>query len=165
MFLTKKHLPRRTFLRGAGVTLALPFWTRWSARTLLAQTAASRRPALWDLFPWDGARLLIRRPGAGWKFPTRSTSRRDLPRVHDDSERAACGAPSGARQTRRTTGWRRRSWPQTSRDGPPGRACSTARRRSDHRAEDQAGQHNYLAAAGRRIGGVEQLRRRLQLAY
>ena len=25
MYLTKKHLPRRTFLRGAGVTLALPF--------------------------------------------------------------------------------------------------------------------------------------------
>ena len=24
MFLTKKHIPRRTFLRGAGVTLALP---------------------------------------------------------------------------------------------------------------------------------------------
>ena len=24
MYLTKKHLPRRTFLRGAGVTLALP---------------------------------------------------------------------------------------------------------------------------------------------
>ena len=25
MFITKKHIPRRTFLRGAGVTLALPF--------------------------------------------------------------------------------------------------------------------------------------------
>ena len=24
MFITKKHLPRRTFLRGMGVTLALP---------------------------------------------------------------------------------------------------------------------------------------------
>jgi len=24
MFITKKHIPRRTFLRGAGVTLALP---------------------------------------------------------------------------------------------------------------------------------------------
>ena len=36
MFLTKKHIPRRTFLRGAGVTLALPLLdsmipaqTRW----------------------------------------------------------------------------------------------------------------------------------------
>ena len=25
MIITKKHLPRRTFLRGMGVTLALPF--------------------------------------------------------------------------------------------------------------------------------------------
>jgi hypothetical protein len=25
MFITKKHIARRTFLRGAGVTLALPF--------------------------------------------------------------------------------------------------------------------------------------------
>ena len=24
MFISKKHIPRRTFLRGAGVTLALP---------------------------------------------------------------------------------------------------------------------------------------------
>jgi len=24
MFITKKHIPRRTFLRGAGVTMALP---------------------------------------------------------------------------------------------------------------------------------------------
>ena len=25
MFITRKYIPRRTFLRGAGVTLALPF--------------------------------------------------------------------------------------------------------------------------------------------
>jgi hypothetical protein len=42
MFLTKKHLPRRTFLRGMGVTLALPFLESMvPAATLLGQTAAN----------------------------------------------------------------------------------------------------------------------------
>jgi hypothetical protein len=30
MFITKKHLQRRTFLRGMGVTMALPLPTPWS---------------------------------------------------------------------------------------------------------------------------------------
>ena len=42
MFITKKHLSRRTFLRGVGVTVALPFLESMvPARTALAQTAAS----------------------------------------------------------------------------------------------------------------------------
>jgi hypothetical protein len=45
MFITKKHLPRRTFLRGLGATMALPLLDAMiPARTALAQTAAS--PAL-----------------------------------------------------------------------------------------------------------------------
>jgi len=42
MFITKKHIPRRTFLRGAGATLALPLLDAMvPARTVLAKTAAS----------------------------------------------------------------------------------------------------------------------------
>ena len=42
MFLTKKHLSRRTVLRGAGVSLALPLLDAMiPARTALAQTAAA----------------------------------------------------------------------------------------------------------------------------
>jgi hypothetical protein len=42
MFLTKKHLSRRTVLKGAGVTLALPFLEAMvPAATAMAQTAAS----------------------------------------------------------------------------------------------------------------------------
>jgi hypothetical protein len=42
MFITKKHLPRRTFLRGLGVTVALPFLNSMvPAATSLAQTAAN----------------------------------------------------------------------------------------------------------------------------
>ena len=41
MFLTKKHLPRRTFLRGIGATIALPLLDSMiPAGTALAQTAA-----------------------------------------------------------------------------------------------------------------------------
>ncbi len=41
MFITKKHLPRRTFLRGMGVTLALPLLESMvPASTLLARTVA-----------------------------------------------------------------------------------------------------------------------------
>jgi hypothetical protein len=42
MFITKKHLSRRTVLKGAGVNLALPFLTAMvPASTALAQTAAA----------------------------------------------------------------------------------------------------------------------------
>ncbi len=42
MFVSKKHIPRRTFLKSAGVTLALPlFDAMLPAGTALAQTAAS----------------------------------------------------------------------------------------------------------------------------
>jgi len=41
MFITKRHIPRRTFLRGAGTALALPLLDAMiPASTLLAQTAA-----------------------------------------------------------------------------------------------------------------------------
>src|SRR5687768_15569850 len=47
MFLTKKHLDRRTFLRGMGATVALPLLDAMiPARTLLALTAARAVPRL-----------------------------------------------------------------------------------------------------------------------
>ena len=45
MFITKKHISRRTVLRGAGATLALPLLEAMvPAATALAQTAASPKP-------------------------------------------------------------------------------------------------------------------------
>src|ERR1041385_5455750 len=42
MFISKKHIARRTFLRGMGVTLALPLLdSMLPAQTALAQTAAA----------------------------------------------------------------------------------------------------------------------------
>ena len=44
MFITKKHMSRRTVLRGAGVALSLPFLDAMvPAGTLLAQTAAAKK--------------------------------------------------------------------------------------------------------------------------
>src|SRR5262245_57991905 len=45
MFITKKHIPRRTVLRGAGAALALPLLESMvPAATALAQTAADPKP-------------------------------------------------------------------------------------------------------------------------
>src|SRR5262245_4301631 len=44
MFLTRKHLSRRTFLKGAGVSIGLPLLDAMiPAGTALAQTAAARK--------------------------------------------------------------------------------------------------------------------------
>ena len=51
MFLTKKHIPRRTFLRGAGVTLALPLLESMiPAQTPLAKTAAVGKTRFTGIF-------------------------------------------------------------------------------------------------------------------
>jgi hypothetical protein len=55
-FITKKHLPRRTFLRSAGVTLSLPLLESMvPALTALAQTAANPRLRLGFCFMPHGA--------------------------------------------------------------------------------------------------------------
>jgi hypothetical protein len=51
MFITKKHMPRRAFLQGAGVTLGLPLLSAMiPAQTALAQTAASPKPRFMGIF-------------------------------------------------------------------------------------------------------------------
>jgi hypothetical protein len=56
MFITKKHLPRRTFLQGMGASLALPLLDAMvPARTLLAQTAATGRARLGFVYIPHGA--------------------------------------------------------------------------------------------------------------
>ena len=51
MYIAKKHIPRRTILRGAGAALALPFLEAMvPARTALAQTAANPKARFVGLF-------------------------------------------------------------------------------------------------------------------
>jgi hypothetical protein len=55
MFITKKHISRRTVLQGAGATLALPLLEAMvPAATALAQTAASPKPRFVGLFNCHG---------------------------------------------------------------------------------------------------------------
>jgi hypothetical protein len=56
VFITKKHLPRRTFLRGAGVAVALPLLdSMLPAQTPLSKTAASPSPRLGFVYVPHGA--------------------------------------------------------------------------------------------------------------
>ena len=57
-FITKKHLSRRTFLRGTGVSLALPLLDSMiPAGTLLAQTAAAPKTRLGCIYIPHGATM------------------------------------------------------------------------------------------------------------
>jgi len=72
MFISKKHLSRRTFLRGAGATLALPMLESMiPAMTAQSQTAAARGPRLGFVYVPHGAvmdRWTPKTEGAGFEF-------------------------------------------------------------------------------------------------
>jgi hypothetical protein len=72
MFISKKHLPRRTFLRGMGVTLALPLLDAMlPAQTLLKKTAAAGSPRMGFVYVPHGAimdRWTPSADGAGFEF-------------------------------------------------------------------------------------------------
>jgi len=64
MFVSKKHLPRRTFLRGVGATVGLPLLDAMiPAATALAQTAASPLPKLGFVYFPHGAIMSEWTPG------------------------------------------------------------------------------------------------------
>jgi hypothetical protein len=71
-FITKKHLSRRTFLHGAGVTLALPLLESMvPAGTALAQTAANPKTRLCGIYIPHGATMDKWTPataGTGFQF-------------------------------------------------------------------------------------------------
>lgn len=75
MFLSKKHLARRTFLRGAGATIALPLLDAMlPAATAVAQTAAAPQPKLGFIYFPHGAIM------DHWT-PSREGANFDLPAV------------------------------------------------------------------------------------
>ena len=80
-FITKKHLPRRTFLRGAGVAIALPLLDSMvPAGTALAQTAANPKSRLGCIYVPHGATMDKWTPatvGNGFEFTERSDSHRE----------------------------------------------------------------------------------------
>jgi len=72
MYLSKKYIPRRTFLRGIGVTLGLPlFDAMLPAQTPLSQTAANPSPRAAFLYQMHGAIMQQWTPkgeGANFEF-------------------------------------------------------------------------------------------------
>src|SRR5579863_10451335 len=72
MFLTRKHLPRRTFLRGMGVTMALPLLdSMLPAQTPLSKTAANPMPRMGFVYVPHGAIMDKWTPateGSGFEF-------------------------------------------------------------------------------------------------
>jgi Protein of unknown function (DUF1552) len=72
MFITKKHLSRRTFLNGVGVTMALPLLeSMLPAATALAQTAARGRTRLGCIYVPHGATMdkwTPEKEGAGFEL-------------------------------------------------------------------------------------------------
>ena len=155
MFITKRHIPRRTFLRGAGVTLALPLLDSMvPAATLLAQTAAAPKPRFVAMLhsarrgAWlsraAGASLpastsmegaltempFIYKPLEPWMNQTVDSERHSLP-VGGAAARPEPGRPLGG------VGVPRRE--QAEADRRRGR-LERHDDRSDHRAEDRPGQ-------------------------
>src|SRR5712691_3063171 len=73
MFITKKHLSRRTFLHGTGVAIGLPLLDAMvPAWTALAQTAAKAKPRLGFMYLPHGAIMEQWTPaaeGTGFALP------------------------------------------------------------------------------------------------
>jgi Protein of unknown function (DUF1552) len=84
MFITKKHLPRRTFLRGMGVTLALPMLDSMvPAQTPLRSTAAAAKSRFLGIYVPHGATMDKWTPaqeGSGFEF---SESLKPLEKLRD----------------------------------------------------------------------------------
>ena len=108
MFITKKHLSRRTFLRGAGVTLALPFLESMvPAQTPLRNTAAIPKTRLGCLYVPHGATMYKWTPateGKGFQFSeTLSPLEKYRDRVNVVSNlchQSASGADAGGEHAR-----------------------------------------------------------------
>jgi hypothetical protein len=108
MFITKKHLSRRTFLRGAGVSVALPFLESMvPAQTPLRNTAANPRTRLACFYVPHGATMYKWTPAKeGRDFEFSETLlplekfRNQLTVVSNLAHQSAKGADAGAEHAR-----------------------------------------------------------------
>ena len=108
MFITKKHLSRRTFIRGAGVTLALPFLESMvPAQTPLKNTAASPKTRLGCIYVPHGATMYKWTPATeGRNFEMSETLtplekyRKHLTVISNLCHKSATGADAGAEHAR-----------------------------------------------------------------
>ena len=146
MFITKKHLSRRTFLRGAGVTVGLPLLDAMiPAWTALAQTAASPKPRMGFMYLPHGAIMEQWTPvadGRELRADADSQAVRAVPEAADDRQRAGEQAGDRAARARAQPGdlaelrdaaggpgtvWRRHRRSDRRRAPRPGHAAAVAR--------------------------------------
>jgi hypothetical protein len=107
-FITKRHLSRRTLLRGAGATLALPFLDSMvGAQTLLKNTAASPKPRLGCIYVPHGATMYKWTPATEGRGFALSESLSPLEKYRDRMivvsnlfHASATGADAGAEHAR-----------------------------------------------------------------
>src|ERR1041384_2913341 len=108
MFISKKHLSRRTFLRGAGVTVALPFLeSMMPAQTPLKRTAALPKTRLGCFYVPHGATMYKWTPATEGKNCQISETLTPLEKYRDRltvvsnlCHKAATGADAGAEHAR-----------------------------------------------------------------
>src|SRR5581483_2290884 len=108
MFISKKHLSRRTFLRGAGVTVALPFLESMvPAQTPLKATAAVPKTRLGCFYVPHGATMYKWTPAMEGKDFEFSETLSPLEKYRDRltvisnlCHQAATGADAGAEHAR-----------------------------------------------------------------
>src|SRR2546425_1140153 len=152
MFITKRHIPRRTFLRGAGVTLALPLLEAMlPATTALAQTAANSKSRFVGIFFPHGMA-----PGY-WAPEKEGALPEKLPYILASLENlknqtlVEVGGASRGHDRVRSLG--RGGIPdghQTQKDSRIRCDGRESDYRSDHRAEDRSGNLVAVASIGRR---------------
>jgi hypothetical protein len=106
-FITKKHLPRRTFLRGVGATIALPLLDSMvAAQTPIRKTAAAAKSRLSCIYVPHGATMDKWTPGATGKGFEFTEILSPLEKFRDrvtivsnlaHAKAGAVGSPAGAR--------------------------------------------------------------------
>ncbi len=184
MFITKKHLSRRTFLRGAGVTLGLPFLESMvGAQTLLRNSAAAPKTRLGCFYVPHGATMYKWTPATEGKGFSLSETLTPLEKYRDRLtvvsnlfHASATGADAGAEHARSAAIFL--SGGQAAEECRPRRGHDGSDRGAAHRsghaaAVDRAGhrgrqpelrrglrlrvlQHHFLAHADGPVAGGEQ---------
>jgi hypothetical protein len=136
MFLTKKHLSRRTFLKGAGVSLGLPLLDAMiPAGTALAQTAAARKLRVGFFYLPHGAimnntklgpsmdRWMPSGAGADFKLNVITASLEPYKKYVTSFGNIKNDAPTGLQHSLNPATWLSGMRPDTSRPGPS--MCAT----------------------------------------
>jgi len=161
MFITKKHLSRRTFLRGAGVAVALPFLESMvPAQTPLARTAAAGKTRFASIYVPHGATMYKWTPATEGRNFEMSESLSPLEKYRDRLNVISNLCHQSAKGAERACALGRNL--SDGRLSAERRSARRHQRRSDCSLAYRSG-HTAAFAGTRHRGGQSELRRRLRL--